>query len=159
LFLTSGTSRAKSSRDSDILSKPFIIWYMVMRPELKHSSSEPRNLSFFFSIIANRAFLTISSRKKCLSCISGLPFLGIPLLESPLLEPTWLGDLGEFGDLEWTEICNGETDNGSALSEADRTSSQCTFDVVSVLVKNIKLGLSLKFKTKVSKPAKTLGPH
>jgi len=38
--------------------------------------------------------------KNCLSCLSGLPFLGIPLLESPLLEPTWLGDLGEFGDLE-----------------------------------------------------------
>jgi hypothetical protein len=53
--------------------------------------------------------------KNCLSCLSGLPFLGIPLLESPLLEPTWLGDLGEFGDLEWTEICNGETDNGYSL--------------------------------------------
>lgn len=95
--------------------------------------------------------------KKCLSCISGLPFLGIPLLESPLLEPTWLGDLGEFGDLEWTEICNGETDNGSALSEADRTSSRCTFDVVSVLVKNIKMGLSLKFKASY-KPVKIRGP-
>jgi len=31
------------------------------------------------------------------------------------------GDLGESGDLEdFGAICNGETDNGSALSVADR---------------------------------------
>lgn len=29
------------------------------------------------------------------------------------------GDFGDFGDLGEMEICNGETDNGSALSETD----------------------------------------
>lgn len=70
-----------------------------------------------------------------------VPFLGLPYLEevaclwsclSGLPLPCFcctLGDFGDFGDRgDFGETCNGETDSGSALSEAERWSSLCSFD-------------------------------
>lgn len=69
--------------------------------------------------------------------MSGLPLLGLPLFVPNLL--CAFGDLGEvgglgefgpgdFGDFVFTEICNGETENGSAFSEADCVDPWCSFD-------------------------------
>lgn len=61
---------------------------------------------------------------ECLSCLSGLPFPCLPCIFGDLGDLGDLGVFGDFGDLgdlgDLGEMCSGDTDNGSALSEADR---------------------------------------